>query len=158
MKTRSGRDEVHDSISGLNTVRDVARDRVDPRSIWCGAYFFEATSAHPAALFAVIRDGLASYPVKRPVVPPLQPPPLGPDLFCAGSDLIYRLDHGVAEDLRVSVSASQLHGFRCKGIANALFVADLLDHIAIQRGLPDAGFADFASVQDLEVIESDTAG
>jgi len=157
VKTRSGRDEILDSISGLNTVRDVACDRVDPRSIWCGAHFFEAASAQPAAPFAMIRDGLARYPVKRPAVSPPQPPPLGPDMFCAGNDLIYRLDHGVAEDLSASVSPPQLRGFRCNGLASALFVADLLDHIAVRRGLPDAEFADFASLQDLEVIESDTA-
>lgn len=156
VKTRSDRKEVLDSITGLNSVRDVARDSADPRAIWCGAYFFEAGDAvvtTPATAFAMIRDGLANCPARPPAVPPPQPSPLGPDLFCAGADLIYRLDHGVTEDHQAVAPAAQLRGFHCRGLASALFIADLLDHVAVRRGLPEADFADFAGVPDLEVIE-----
>ena len=158
VKTRSDRKEVLDSIKGLNSVRDVARDSADSRAIWCGAYFFEAgdaITATPAAAFAIIRDGLANYPALPPAVPPPQPPPVGPDLFCAGADLIYRLDHGVMKDQQLASPAARLRGFRCLGLASALFVADLLDHVAVRRGLPEADFADFAGVPDLEVVNPD---
>src|SRR5262249_6536833 len=41
VKTTLDSSTVPDSVAGLNVLRNVCKDETEPRSIWCGAYFFE---------------------------------------------------------------------------------------------------------------------
>jgi hypothetical protein len=53
-------------------------------------------------------------------------------------DELFRLDYGPGEkQLRV-------RGFDCDGLATAVFLANLLDHIAVLRGRPEADISLFA--------------
>lgn len=93
VKTRFTRREILDSIDGLNSVRNIARDAPDQRSVWCGAFFFgtdDAYSETPSKSYAPIRDGLSATPVLRPTLLPPIPFPTGPELFCAVPDFVYR--------------------------------------------------------------------
>jgi hypothetical protein len=160
VKTCFKRPEILDSIEGLNSVRNIARDTPDQRAIWCGAFFFESEDVFnktPSKAYKQIRDGLALAPVQRPVVPPPHPFPTGPELFCANSDLIFRLDHDSERMPGDPSFGARIRGFQCPGIASALFVADLLDHIADRRGLPQADIVDFADAMEVETIEAEEA-
>ena len=158
VKTRFKRSEILDSIEGLNSVRSTARDSPDQRSIWCGAFFFECEDVFektPSKSYKQIRDGLTQSPVQRPVVRAPHPFPTGPDLFCSGSDLIFRLDHDSNRVPADPSFGSRIRGFRCPGIASALFVADLLDHIASRRGLSQADIVEFSDAMEVETIEAE---
>ncbi len=158
VKTRFKRAEILDSVAGLNSVRNTARDSPDQRGLWCGAFFFEGDDVFrktPSKAYKQIRDGLELTPVQRPVVPPPHPFPTGPDLFCAGTDFIFRLDHDSARMPGDPSLGSRIRGFRCPGIASALFIADLLDHIASRRGLPQADIVDFADAMEVEAIAAE---
>lgn len=156
VKSMAGRGEFYDSIRGLNSVRDVTRDAVDGRGIWCGAYFFEAGDpfyTDASIGFTYITDGLSAHRVTAPSLPPSHPYPVGPDFYCLAGDLIYRMDY--RNDLQGAFRSTPpgIRGYRCNGLASALFIADLLDHIAVRLGLKASDFANFADVPDLEQIE-----
>jgi hypothetical protein len=152
VKTTMEKETVVDTVRGLNTVRNVIRDCANPRSVWCGGFFFEVEDtgiANPSKHIDHFREGMADTPVQEPTFPREHPSPRGPDVLCGGGQFVYRLEH----DTGVSGSAgARILAYRAQGTASALFMADLLDHIAVARGESEAEFAGMVDVADLELI------
>jgi hypothetical protein len=93
VKTTMDSGTVADSVAGLNSVRDVAAGIVDPRLLWCGAYFFEVdepVARNPSLSYGHIARAVQDNPVRPPVPPPTHPCPMGPDLYCSARDLAYK--------------------------------------------------------------------
>lgn len=154
VKSTLGSDEVIDVVKGLNSVRTVARDDIQPRSIWCGGFFFETNNAvknDPKKVYEYLDAGIRTSPVSAPILGSPHPHPIGPDVLCAARDLLFRVDYG--SDLESDVpSRIKFFGHRCGGLATAFFVAQILDHIATMRGLRDSNFSDFADLPGVDVL------
>lgn len=154
VKTAMDKETVGDTCLGLKSVRDVAKDNVDPRQIWCGGYFFDVGDAirnDPGIVYRYMDEFLKASPCERPILRPIHPYPIGPDMLCAAGDLAYRIDFGDGAGTGADAWPKVL-GYRCDGMASALFVAQLLDHVAVARGQTEADFAGFSDVPDLERI------
>ncbi len=147
VKTRLGKAELDDSTSTLGSARDVAvHAGVDAAQIWCGAFHYypsDAVEHSPTIAYAYAEEALqAQYSAvdfgdRRG----------GPDIIATAHNLAYRL-------YRNSNSA-KIVGFDCSGLASALFLAHLLDHLATARGLVRSTFADFADVASVKRLDSD---
>jgi hypothetical protein len=154
VKTTMDRESAKDSVRGLNVLRTVCKDEVDPRAVWCGAYFFEVDDAvqkDPALVARYVQAAAA----RRPVRPPLQrcehPHPAFPDMLCSARLLAYRIDHGHAIDDQAT-SPRQITGYDCGTLATAFFLASLLDHLARSRGLTDSDFGRFVDVAESQPV------
>jgi|SRR6185437_8594041 len=155
VKTTLDSETVKDSVAGLCTVRNMATDHAEPRSLWCGAYYFNEgpiVGRSPPLVFEYIRKAMDASPVRNPVIPADHPVPVGPDLHCSARELVFKLNHGY-QDGGDAAKPTTLAGYRCKGLATAFFLGDLLDHVATQRGLADADFSLFAEGELVEPLE-----
>jgi hypothetical protein len=73
---------------------------------------------------------------------------MGPDALCSSGELLYRMDYltgGPTDDS----PTGRIRGFLCNGLATAMFLATLFDHLAVRRGLPTSDFTSFADVPDI---------
>jgi hypothetical protein len=147
VKTTMDSGTVADSVAGLNSVRNVAAGTADPRLLWCGAYYFEVDAdvmKNPSLPYGHITRAMERNPVREPVPPPAHPCPAGPDLHCSAKDLAYKLRHAYTSD-EGTVAGARLLGYRCNGLGTALFLGELLDHLAATR---DAAHSDFSYFAD----------
>jgi hypothetical protein len=146
VKTNLGSEEVADSIATLRSVTDVViGSSSDAARVWCGAFFFDpsdAVSADPSKVYGYIAkavqdlNGGRSHRLPDPC----------PDLLATAEDLLFR-------QYREDEQTGKVVGFRCGGLASAIFLARLLDHLATERGAHRAEFADFASVPAVEPLD-----
>jgi hypothetical protein len=150
VKTRLKNANVNDSIEGLCSLRNTCNGFVDPRSIWCGAYYFDVdpiVSRNPSTVFEYISRSMAANPISPAATPQNHPIPLGPDLHCSAHDFVFKLNHAYKSDDKTTVEA-RLCGYETKGLATAIFLGELLSHIAVARGSLDVEFG--------RVVESDS--
>lgn len=146
VKATLGKDEVLDSIATLGSAREVAvQAGVDPARMWCGAYFFvasEAVSRQPRHVYSYIEEAIQGAYSASDVVSRMG----GPDLVTTATDLAFRL-------YRQEDSSVSLVGFNCSGLASAIFLAHLLDHLATARGAVRSDFADFADASTIKALD-----
>ena len=97
------------------------------------------------------RRAIESSPINPPPTPQIHPCPVGPDLHCSAQELAFKLEHGYASDPQ-TVVPPRLLGYRCGGLATAIFLGELLDHVATTRGAIEADFNAFADSAATELI------
>jgi hypothetical protein len=124
------------AIKGLDTVTRLRTTRLGDDGRWYGIYFFAPSpevERSPELIYEYMRQGLVD----------VSPDPdlhrlAGLDFLCCGRDLAVkpRTSLDAAGVRRISQT-----GYRCSGLATALFLADLLDHIAARRGSNTSGLA-----------------
>lgn len=143
---------VPDTVAGLNILRNVCKDEIDTRMIWCGGYFFEVDTPpakNPALVAGYVRKGMKDKPALKSITPREHPHPRAPDMLCSAKSLAFRIDHGHTTG-ESTASPARLTGYECGELATALFIAGLLDHLARCRGLADSDFGRFADVSDFK--------
>jgi hypothetical protein len=154
VKTKLRSSEVEDTIRGLNTVRSVANDHVEPREIWCAGYFFEPATADgcvASTVYRQIEDAVFKHPVRKRLIPAKYPLPCGPDLMCTAKDFAFSINHNYKSDDSAAASPC-INGYSCKGLSTAFFLANLLSHIAAVRRGPQTDFSAFAQSFTLESL------
>jgi uncharacterized protein DUF6602 len=154
VKTTCERKTVIDSVQNLNSLRTVIARHVPAGKVWCGAYYFEPDKTvrnDPIKPLKYIIDGVRKYPVPTFSVIDNHLSPQGPDLQCTGQDLSYRMSHAY-RDGGTRVVAPRIHGYRCNGLATALFLGSLLDHLARARGQSDCDFMSFTDGSEFDQI------
>ena len=154
VKTTMDSKSVKDSVDGLNILRNVCKDEADPRSVWCGAYFFEVgdtVQKNPSLVAGYVRDAANNQPVQTPLRIFDHPHPSAPDMFCSACQLAYRVEHGQGLDDQ-TMTPSRITGYTCGELATAFFLAGLLDHVALSRGLTDSDFSRFADVVEFQPL------
>lgn len=151
VKSTLRKTELTDSIDCINTVRTVcARSSANPPSIWCGAFFFQADTvveANPERVYGYYQHGTASSPAPNVVLGCSAPYPPGPHFVCCVEpDLAYSARAGG------DPSCFDLLGFRCSGLATALFVGTLLDHVAERLGGEGSDLTQVLSLPGVEPL------
>jgi hypothetical protein len=138
VKTQMASQEVQNSILVLNSVQCVVGPDTDPGDIWCGAYYFVESpevAATPALVYGQIARGTRDAPI---TALPGRQSRLTPDCHASSSDFIFKTDHGTDS------SSTVLRGYACSGLATALFLGQLLDHLAVLRGGTQSSFTSFS--------------
>lgn len=142
VKTTLGPSEVATSVEGLNSVRSLVNlASPDSSDFWCGIYCFEvnqAVSKNPHLPCKYLSDAFAKYPVRVSPLSTHHHIP-GPDLLCASQDVVYKVQPREAD------GTPRIVGLSCNGLATAVFLGNLLDHLARCRG---GGGSDVASFVD----------
>ena len=155
VKTTLDSGTIKDSVKGLNSVRDVSAGHLEPRLVWCGAYYFEVSedvTANPILPYRHIEKAIRSSPVRHPLTAlSSHPSPLGPDLHSSAKHLAYKLDHGHCSDPQTTIGP-RIFGYHCSGLATAFFLGELLDHLANTRGATDSDFSYFADGGGIEPL------
>ncbi len=154
VKTTLDSATVSESVAGLNALRNVCKDETEPRSIWCGAYFFDVDptpAGHPALVAGYLRKGVTNMPALRPITPREHPHPIGPDMLCSAKSLAFRIEHGHATS-EATTAPPRFVGYQCGELATALFIAGLLDHLASCRGSTDSDFGRFADLAEFAPV------
>ena len=146
VKTVMDSGSVKETFEGLSSLRQVMKGLPDPRSVMLAGFFYEASKAvesDPRVVQKYISDGIRLHPCKPPALLPAGVAyPSGPDMLCGSRDLLYKLEFKVGDDGE-SPGSPRLLGYRCPEIAAALFIAQLLAHVAARRGLGYTGMGDF---------------
>lgn len=145
VKTKLDNETVEEAVEGLNTVRLVAADLPSSHpAIWCGGYFFEERESalkNASTILNYIEASMQAHPVPRPELPSPSMP--GPDAFATAYNVFVRFDYASSQEADHPETARLLaHG--CDGMASAVFLSHLLNHIALARGSDHAGLASLA--------------
>ena len=146
VKTTLRRKEATDAVRGLNSVRTLVNlASPEPNHFWCGVFVFETTSAvdrNPRLPCDYLSRAIADNPVSPPPFS-AQPSLSGPDLLCASKDLIYK-------NAPPATHASPfITGYRCNSLGTAVFLANLLDHVATYRTPGASNLAAFVDTLSL---------
>lgn len=154
VKTTCKKETIVESVENLNSLRSVVARHVSAREVWCGSYYFEPgapVANDPLKPLDYIVAGVRANPVPTIAALDMHPSPQGPDLHCTGQDYGYRMSHGYRDGGMREVP-SRIHAYRCKGLATALFVGSLLEHLARSRGQADSDYAAFTDGQEFECL------
>ncbi len=152
VKSTLGKRELSDSIECLNSARAVcAESSADPPAMWCGAFFFRANdqvNAKPERVYEYYQEGLQSSPAPSHVPGCSAPHPPGPHFVCCSEpDLAFSARSGSTP------SCFELLGFRCSGLATALFVGTLLDHISERLAGTGSDFAQAIGLPGIDPLD-----
>ncbi len=128
VKSTLTKSTLEDSVAGLATVR--ALEAGDGSNhIWTGAYFYEPPP-QPTTFHATLRDAQSTHSTSSTTGAPIL------DFLSTSIDLVYRVDK--------TGEALSICGYSCDGVATAIFLAEVLDHLAFTRGRQLADFTLFA--------------
>jgi hypothetical protein len=150
VKTGFDSTTLRDAVKGLLTVKQVAAaSGIDPRGIWCGAYFFRCAEsgneARPAEWYTQsVRDlgCTLDHNGDRILIAPI-------DVFACSDEHAFIVNTANADELTV-------RGFNCQGLATAVLLSHVIDHLAVMLDAKRADFADFADVPEVQVLCSVT--
>lgn len=148
VKTTLGKKEVLDAAETLASARRIAvRSGTDPATLWTGAYFLDASTAvqaKPDAVYEYLEEAIRS---QCGAAGDLVGTGAGPDLVATAARFAFRL-------YRNDDESAKIVGFDCSGLASAVFMAHLLDHLAAHRGMVRADFADFADSPSVHLLDN----
>ena len=149
VKTTLRPGEINNSVQGLNSVRTLFNlASVDPSKLWCGIFCFEVSDAvikNPRLPCKYLSDAISRHPMRANPISTHSCVP-GPDMLCASRDLLYKVLPADAH------GAPCVSGLRCETLATAVFLANLLDHIARCRGNAGSNIASFMDALTLETL------
>lgn len=150
VKTRLGPTEVRDGVKGLSSVLTLANLCCkDPAVCWAGVFCFEVTNEvarSPQKPYGYLRAAIKAHPVQRN---PLggNPQAVGPNLLCSSRDYVYKVVPSAEVD-----DSPRIVGLSCGGLATAVFLANLLDHVAQCRGEGRSNVANFVEHPSIQKL------
>ena len=134
--------EVKSVIDGLASVRQTARDcNCAPHRIWCGGFFYsvsEAWQKDPTKMYHSLQTHIRANPAPKPLVDKGLPHASGPDLLADAKDYAYLIDYASS----TVPNMSKIRGYNCQGIATAVFLSCLIEHMTVHFGRGHSTFTD----------------
>lgn len=148
VKTRLGRTELADSCDALNSVLHVVHKAGGQSTVWAGAFFFEPpATSDPANIRDLVDRVLQETPTPaQRLAQRHRPAQLGVAAIATLQDLLVNLQYSV------DPAAAHVVGYNVNGLACALFLAQLIDHIATHRGSTEASVLSFADQLESKVV------
>jgi hypothetical protein len=149
---------IDDSVTGLNTVKSLARSTEDYDNIWCGAYFFaesESINLNPKLAIDNLASSLAN--ARQTLSPTLSETwrPCGLNLFATSARIAIQIRHR-APSAEGCPGKDVLSGFNAAGLSTSIFLADLLEHLATTRGSYENDFSLMATQAFVSLIDNPT--
>jgi hypothetical protein len=136
VKSQLTKETVEDAIQGLRSINVVPSAKMTTDSRWYGMYFFNEseTVAGNRAIVTAYMDQLCGTGENSSSGARMD----GFDCLCCGRDILVKARYATEADGTRTVKPV---AYDCKGLAPAIFLADLLDHIAAKRGAAQSGIA-----------------
>jgi hypothetical protein len=145
VKTTMDAESLKDTIDGLQTVRKVIRDaNLNAEKIWCGGFFYAVKPAwrnKPHRIYDHIKRYIVENPAPGPIVDDDRPRILGPNCIADSNELAFIFDYQRNGDEMIA----SVRGYSCVRIATAVFLACLLEHIAMNLDAAHSPFSDFVT-------------
>ena len=142
VKTTMEPGSLKQTVDGLQTVREVVRDAgLKAEQVWCGGFFFEigtSWSKNPALIYNNVKHHILENPARPPVVDDGQPNIVGPNCIADSGEVALIFDYERFDDK----NTAKARGYSCSGVATAIFMSSLLQHIAFSFGATHLPFAD----------------
>ena len=122
VKTTLSKSTVCSSVHGLQSVRNVLTVAgVDCSTILCLSFFFNIAAeieAQPSRIYDYLNGLLPTHPTSISE----NSMPVGPNIITTASDLFFKI--------RMVQNSREALGYTCDGLATAIALAHLLDHIS----------------------------
>jgi hypothetical protein len=141
VKSNMTDESIGDVIDGLATVRAVSSDcNIVSSEIWCGGFFYNIDdnySSDKSKVYDSIAKHIRATPGKRPL---LQETPyfMGPDVIVEARNYTFLFDYEKKE----GIDSARVRGYDCAGIATAIFLGALVQHISTRFGRHQSTFSD----------------
>lgn len=136
VKTKMGKTEVTDSVRGISSLLNVGRDAVPVDwPLWTGAFFFDESPLErtPTLFYDYFSAAAEEYPVARPVLGTTSFPTLPGDMFASSTNTLFVVDEP-HKPAATEPAMWKIRGYNCQGLATAIFLSSLLEHVATARG------------------------
>jgi hypothetical protein len=133
---------INSVVDGLATVRNVASEcNKEPQRIWCGGFFYTLGAGYsdPSLAYSSLKRHILAGPARKPTVDHGLPHVLGPDVIASAEALCFLLDYENSE----GATSAKIRGYDCQGMATAVFLSCLLEHMALGFGCRYSLFSDF---------------
>ena len=136
---------LKEAATGLYGVRQIAaKAGVPPQQIWCAAMFFKepktSAKSNPSIWLKRLVESTDCCVMVNGASASCAPV----DFFCTATDMAFVVDSPTGE-------AWQVREFHCGGLATALLLAHLSDHVAVTRKRPRAELADFVDRPEIKL-------
>jgi|GEM_PF-2778187 len=145
VKTTMDSRTVKDTIDGLQTIRQVSRDAGRRgEQTWCGGFFYridESWSKKNQLLYDNVKRCILQNPGPSPIIEDDRPHIIGPNCISDSAELSLIFDY----ERKGDKNTSRVRGYDCKQLATAVFLASLLEHIAIHFGATYSPFTDLVA-------------
>jgi len=131
VKSKMSSVTIEETIENQNSVLNVCiNNSLVQHQILCAGYFFESDdviTGNPSKVYQAYEKGMNKFPVEiiSNAVHSFYVP--GPQLICDSSELFYRVDV-VPCEAKCPANA-KIHGYKCDGLATAVFLATIIDYI-----------------------------
>jgi hypothetical protein len=159
VKSEMSSASIKQTVKNQNTVRNVllrCGHRTEP--VWCAGYFFEVNQSlreHPSNLYGNYKEAAEASTVVSPRFGSSMSRFPGPNVMVASDDLAYVVQ---ADAAGVNgVTNAKILGYKCDGLATAVFLAHLIDHAAVWRRAGWAELSDLVDHEDFSPIEPDSS-
>jgi hypothetical protein len=148
VKTKFARTELSDACDTLNSLLHVLHRAGGQNTVWSGAFCFEAPSPIQAdSARDLVRRVLEEVPPPaRSLAQGHHPPQLGVAAIATLQDLLVNVQYSDEP------ATARAVGYNTGGLACALFLAELMDHIATRRGSTEASVLSFADQLESNVL------
>jgi hypothetical protein len=133
VKSNMTGETVLETVQNQNSVRRVIFESRESRYVhFAGGYFYDTNLTQTAeTVFRAFENGCKEYPVGEPGSAQSYQSPYVPEILCCGKDWIFT-SQSKSEQLSPQVTVS---GFNCKGLATAIFIAQIIEHVAACKGV-----------------------
>jgi hypothetical protein len=126
-------DSLRDTIVNQNSVRQIVQTTAPNRDVFCGGYFFCASSDfdhNGPKLYRTYEASCADAICPMPIGEVVPANPIGPDMICCGGSLALKAI-GTASG---NTCSAVVRGYDCDGVAAAVLIASILEAVAHYRG------------------------
>jgi hypothetical protein len=142
VKTTMTAGSVKDTIDGLQTVRSVMRDAaLKAEQTWCGGFFFQVQaswSQKPQLIYDNVKRCILKNPAPSPILDDGKPHIIGPDCLSDSAGVALIFDY----ERKGNKNTAKMRGYSCPRVATAVFLASILEHVAINFGATHSPFSD----------------
>lgn len=153
VKTSLSVRSLNSVMDGLTSVRKVERDcNFKQFRIWCAGFFFSADdpwATDPKKVSSAMQSHFDGMMLQKTVLDTGFPGKRGPDMIVDARSRAYILDY---EGSHVSTKV-QVRGYECDGLATAVFISCLVEHMGEHLGNGRSMFADFISDPRIKATE-----
>jgi hypothetical protein len=158
VKTTMESASLKETIDGLQTVRRVVRDAgLKAEQTWCGGFFYrvqESWSKNSQLIYNNVKRCILKNPAPAPILHDDKPHIIGPNCISDSSELALIFDY----ERIGNKNTARLRGYSCPGVATAIFLSAILEHIAINFGATHSPFTDLVANLGLPNLSPSTFG
>ena len=157
VKTTLRKADVRDAIKGMESLRRIANKYAPTQSVWYGLFFFspdDNVNKNPSIIYNYLNECISDLEKDESSPFHFVNKRLPLDFLACSGDYAFKLRP--TDTTNVENTPQRYTGHLCEGIAPALFITDLLDHIANTRNPSQAELINLTDSIELLPIRAST--